>query len=181
MKQGTWLVAGLLLLGSGSVLAEPPDREGPPEGPEAVTEAQEKEVLDFVRTKAPPMFDDLSRLRERRPEAFRHRMREAWRMYQDPDVRERFIRQAQARQKVQRLKEAYRRADDKGKEAVRKDLEAGLSELFDADLGMKELHIKKMQDELAKLKDRIASRRTKKADLVKKRLERMTGDDEDEW
>lgn len=187
MGRLAWLLAGTLIAAPSSARADPPPEPRPAEDEEraeepAPSEAEEREILDFVRGHDEEMAERISRLRRERPEMFRRRLREVSHMYRDPEIRERFVRQHKARREIHRLVQDYRKAQGKDKDAVKAKLHKALSELFDLDAGNKELQIKKMQEQIGKLREKIAQRRAKKDALVRKRLERLTGEEEDsDW
>lgn len=182
MGRLAWLVAGTLAVAPSFAKADPPEEGEERMEEPAPSESEEREVLDFVRGHDEQMAERLTHLRQEKPEMFRRRFREILRMYRDPEIRERFVKQHQTRREIRRLARDYREAKGKDKEAVKAKLEKALSDVFDLDLGNKELQIKKMQEQIAALKEKIAKRRAKKGELVRKRLDRMTGEDEDwDW
>ena len=102
-------------------------------------------------------------------------------MYSQPEVRETWVRQQEAEQKVRSLADNYRKADAKQKEAVRPELEAALLDEFDAKVAEHELRVKKMQEEIGRLKDQIAKRKALKSQVVKKRFAEVVGEDVESW
>lgn len=151
--------------------------EGAGEGPAAEAGADdEAKVLEFLRANRPEMARHLEGAKRERPEEFRKHVGELARMVRNPDMREVFLKTSAAEAKVQKAAEAARRAEGAEKDRLVKDLEAALGEQFDAKLAQQELQVKKMTEEIGKLKARIEARRAKKAQLVKKRLADMTGE-----
>ena len=189
MKSVLWLMACVAGLSASAFGAPPPGPggEGPGPGPEgrfegnAPTEAQQREVLEFIQQHNPEMAAHLNGMREREPDAFRRRIREIYRMYSQPEVRETWVRQQEAEQKVRSLADNYRKADAKQKEAVRPELEAALLDEFDAKVAEHELRVKKMQEEIGRLKDQIAKRKALKSQVVKKRFAEVVGEDVESW
>ena len=152
-------------------------RQGGPGGPGGTVGAEEEgKVLAFLKENAPDMARHLDMARREKPEEYRHHLSELAKMVRNPDMREVFVKNYAAETKVRKLVEAARRAEGAEKDRLSKDLEAALSDQFDAKLAQQELQVKKMQEEIGKLKARIESRRGRKAQLVKKRLAEMTGD-----
>lgn len=148
-----------------------PEGEGRPPSPE-----EEREVLSFIKENNPEMFRHLLEAKERKPEFFRHKLREITRMHRNPEMRQVFVTTMKSEGKVRKLVGAYRRADAKEKEALKGELEQALNEQFDAKLAGHEMHLKKMQEELARQKDRVAKRKALKDKIVKKRLAELSGD-----
>jgi hypothetical protein len=147
---------------------------------EAVGEEEETKVVEFVGEQEPDMRKHLEMLKKANPDEHHRKVREIAQMHRDPEIRERFAARARAQRKVRELTQAYRKAEAKEKPGVKEKLRAALSALFEEDMAQKELHLKKMQAEISKLKERIAKRRSLKDKVVDKRLERMLGE-EDEW
>lgn len=153
--------------------------EGAGEGPGAeagVGAEDEAKVLDFLRENRPEMARHLEGAKRERPDEYRKHVGELSRMVRNPDMREVFLKTSAAEAKVQKAAEAARRADGAEKDRLVKELEAALGEQFDAKLAQQELQVKKMTEEIGKLKARIEARRAKKASMVKKRLADMTGE-----
>ena len=189
MNSGIWLAACIVGF-AGSAFGAPspaPGGEGP--GPEAQqepgdarpTEAEERYVLEFIRQHNPEMADRLAEARERRPAEFRQKMHHIVMMYRHPEVRETWVRQQESEQKVRKLADSYRKADAKQKEALRPGLEQALSDQFDSKVAEHELRVKKMQEEIGRLRDQIAKRKALKSQILKKRLAEITGDDVESW
>lgn len=148
-----------------------PDREGRAPGPE-----EEREILAFIKQHNPEMAGHIHEARERKPELYRHKLKEFARMYRNPEMRQVFVRNMKSEARVRKAVEAYRRADGGEKESLKGELEAALNEQFDAKLAGHEMHLKRMQEEIARQKDRIAKRRSLKDKIVKKRLAEVSGD-----
>lgn len=141
----------------------------------------EHEAVEYLKANAPDLHQRFAKARGHRRAEFRDRIRELAHMRRDPEMRKRALETMKAHIQVQELAEQYRQAEDKKeKEALKKKLEAGLSESFDVQLKNHELRIKKMQEEIGKMQEKISKRRSMKEKLVKKRLDRITGEDEDE-
>lgn len=196
MSKGLWIAAataGLLVGRFG--LADAQDKRPPmprgeegdemrghgPDGP-GPNEGEEREVLDFLRDNNPDMARKLEDLREREPRVFRRKMMEIMPLYQDKDVRDTFVRGWKAEGKVKKLAETYRKADGKEKEPLRKELEDALGDVFDSKLAGHEIKLKRMSEELARQRERIAKRKSMKSQIVKKRLAEISGDVENwDW
>lgn len=175
MRLGS-LLASLALCAFGLGNARAQEGESPEAGERAVTEAEEREVMDEVREHNPEMAKHLLEAKERKPEFFRHKVLEIHRMRRSPEMKQLFQRNMKSEGKVRKLVEAYRRAEGREKDSARAELEAALAEQFDAKLAGHELHLKKMQEELAKQKERVAKRKAMKDQIVKKRLAELSGD-----
>jgi hypothetical protein len=169
-------------LGGAAWAAEPPEPpdEGHEHEEEAVGEQRETEILEFIKTHQPHMHERLSHVKGERPQMYRQRMREISHMYENPEIRDQWVKQSRAQRRVHELTREYRRAKDPEKGSVKEKLRQALAELFDLNLAQKELHLRKMQEQIVQLKDKIAKRKADKDKLLKRRLDRMTGAEEDE-
>lgn len=166
-------------------------RGGGPGGPGATgwgfmgpppTEAQEKDLLEFLKGNEPALHAHLVESKAKLPDSYKRRLAEIWNMYRDPDTRDQFVKSNRAHRAVRDLMDQYKKADAKDKDALKAKLEKAVGELFDANLNEKELQVKKMQIEMSKLNEKIARRRQQKEKYVARHLEMLTGDDEDwQW
>lgn len=179
MVKALALAAAVGLCAAGTARAE--GEAAPPEtGPErpggAVGADEEAKVMTFLRENRPEMARHLEGVKREEPGEYKKHLVELARMVRNPDMREVFLKTSAAEAKVHKAAEAVRRADGNDKDRLSKELEAALGEQFDAKLAQQELQVKKMTEEIGKLKARIEARRAKKAQLVKKRLAEMTGE-----
>ncbi|HBL15931.1 MAG TPA: hypothetical protein DD417_04005 [Elusimicrobia bacterium] len=110
----------------------------------------------------------------------RGRMRE---MAEDPEVRKVMQAREETRMTVKKLMKGYRgEKDAKKKEEIKGELKQALDRAFDADLAAQGLRIKKMEEELGKLKERIGKRKGMKQKIIDKKLGELSGDEEGwEW
>lgn len=181
MVKALALACAVGLVAAGTARAEgkvPPHESGPEKAGKAVGAEEEANVMAFLRENAPEMAHHLEGAKRDNPDEFRKRMSELANMVRNPDMREVFAKNMSADGAVRKAMEGVRKAEGAEKERLSKELEAALGEQFDARLAKQELQVKKMTEELGKLKSRIESRRAKKAELVKRRLAEMTGEGE---
>lgn len=69
-----------------------------------------------------------------------------------------------------------------GAAAKRKDLEKLVAELFDARMKLSEMRLERHKEQAAKLERQISARKAKRDELIKERVEQLSGDqDEMEW
>lgn len=180
MVKALALGMALGLAAAGAARAEgageaPPESAEGPHGPAAGPE-DEARVLAFLKENRPEMARHLDGAKRERPGEYKKHITELARMVRNPDMREVFLKTTAAEAKVHKAAEALRGAEGADKERLSKELEAALGEQFDAKLAQQELQLKKMSEEIGKLKGRIEARRAKKAQMVKKRLADMTGE-----
>jgi len=148
------------------------DRDAPPGGPEG-----EERAVEFARENFPPeMVKEIEQMRQEHPDKFRQRLHGMAPMLRDPEAKAMFVRNAKAEFEVRHLCQAMKKAGPAEKEKLKKELEAALSDEFDAKLAGHELKLKKMQEEIADLKTRIEKRKALKDKIVQKRLGEIMGD-----
>jgi len=152
---------------------------GPEEQAPALTEAQEQELLGFLKENAPKMYEHMNSAKGGNPQMQKQRLAGLWKVYKNPEARENFVKHGKANEAVRELTAQYKKAGEKEKAAVKEKLGKAVGELFDADLGGKELQIKRMQDDIAKFKEKIAKRRQLKDKIVARRVEKLTGEGDD--
>ncbi|MBI3550007.1 MAG: hypothetical protein HY078_13295 [Elusimicrobia bacterium] len=192
MKRLSLLLAAALLAASAPrAHAQEEERPPHPDGrpmpplpplPPLPPGVSEPELIDFVKSNNPEMADHLAAMKQAHPAEFQHKLRDISHMYADKDVREHFVRQTKLQREVRDLAQAYRKAKPEERSAAKDKLTKAVGLLFDADLSQKELQVKKMRSEIAKLEDKVAKRRELKAKIVQKRIDHITGEGDDwEW
>lgn len=149
-------------------------------------EGQKEELekaLAEIKKHNPKMHQKLVQMRKRNPKEFRERVRHMAPMLRDPKQREMFLKNAASEHKTQELIMQYRKSeDDAQKESLKKEMRAALAVQFDARLAKQEMHLKKMEEDIAKLRERITKRRNLKKKIVDRHLNEITGDEESwEW
>lgn len=184
MRRAVWLA-----MLCGALLPAGAWAENPPKGEEQeehrlegiLTPGEQDEMLKFAKENNPDMARHLNALREENPEAFRRKINELAPMYRDPTIRDTFAKHMKTERRVHKAVEAYREAKGADKEAAKKELESALGDQFDSKLAMHEIHIRKMRQEITKLEKKIEKRRGLKGQMVKKKLEQLSGEGDDEW
>jgi len=81
-----------------------------------------------------------------------------WNMYKDPQAREHFVKTTRANHELRELAGQYKAASGKDKDALKEKIVKAVGVVFDLDVSQKELQIKRMQDEIASLKGKVAKR-----------------------
>lgn len=197
MNKARWFLLGLLALswvraqsslgnqGRQDFFPSERQEDGRPPGPDGMpveanlTEAQEKELFDFLKTNSPGDYERISKARERREGWYRHRLWELWSVFKDPDSRARFVKLMKAHAQVRELAQKYRLANEKDKPEIKEKLGLAITEVFDLELARREADIKTMESQVEKLKKMVAKRREQKDQHVARRLDRITGEDDD--
>lgn len=97
----------------------------------------------------------------------------------DPEVRKVIKAQRENKRKLHKLVMRYREEEDSKKKAeLKAELKQGLNTQFDADMAVHEMKLKKMEDEIVKLRERIKKRRGLKKKIVEKKLGELTEEEE---
>lgn len=97
-------------------------------------------------------------------------------MEQDESIEKDAVRGLALEFETKELSIKYGRAADADKKAIKETLRVKLAELFDLKSKAQELRVRHMEDEIAKLKKNLASRKVNKAKIVDQRLEQLTGE-----
>jgi hypothetical protein len=79
------------------------------------------------------------------------------------------------------LSRKYEKAADADKPAIKEDLKAKLSELFDLKTKAQEQRLKHMASDLAKLQKKLEARKLNKTKIVEQRAEQLTGEGGEGW
>jgi hypothetical protein len=142
----------------------------------------EEKVLELIKKHDPAFHGKLLKLRESAPAKYKVAMRMSGRTLmmtkidQDPVLEKNSVRMLALEYETREMALAYEKAKDSEKAKIKADLKKNLSELFDLRLGNQEVHVKRMEKDLDRLKSQIEKRKSSKAKLVEGRLEQMTGE-----
>ena len=154
----------------------------PAEGPST---AAEHEAAEFLRLVAPFRIGELDALRKSNPEEYRQWVANlADRKRQLDDLRRADPTRFQLRldeltleQQSQHLGEQYRKATSpQEKERLKSELATLLDRLFDVRGQTKAAEVRDLETEIDRLKQSLAERQKKKAEMVKIRLEELLGE-----
>lgn len=135
--------------------------------------------LERLKQEDPEEFERLQKLREEDPEQFRAMIRDR--------VKERLggaIREALNRhdERCRELSLQYHMAESEDqKEALRKELAEAVHAAFDARLQDQEKFVEHLAKQLEHLKQRIETRRSKRQEICRRRLEELTEDPALRW
>ena len=180
--------------GVGQVRRPGPDRRGP-RGPEwnRMSEAERKEVTNFMQEHFPRMLVELDQLKESAPQRFERRMeRVAPEMHRlmeakenDPHRATVLIRERQVGLQLQQLARSYHSAsDDEEKTKIRKSVRELASQEFDNRLERRNMEVRQLETKLAELKSRLSEMESVREDMLDRRtrelLERKPKRDGDE-
>lgn len=168
----------------------PPKAPRPPEPPTFVSPEVEREVMDFLQMIAPYRVEDLKALKSANPGEYHRRIVEILGVKRDLDLAKQQdparydlkLNEVKMEQKSHYLSEQYRRAKaDEEKNGIRKELRTLLDQLFDVKEQNREAEVKRLEQELARLKSTMIERKRNKDQIVSIRLEELTGERSLKW
>lgn len=104
-------------------------------------------------------------------------------MKNDPEAQKVMQQMETSQRRLKEVAHAYRRAEDeKKKKELKPDLEKAVEAVFEAKMAGYDLKLKHMREQLAKLEERVAKKRKLKSQIIKKKVDQMTGkEDELDW
>ena len=150
-------------------------------------ELTEKDEQAYLTNVAPELKIALKEIKKYNMEKYAEFLREFhWTsmelsyMYQDEEKEmiEREMQVLEYEILTESLAIKYKKASGSEKETVKKDLKENLSNLFDVKEQRREAEVKMLEEEIKKLKLKIASRKKNKEIIVRRRVEELLGDDE---
>ncbi len=152
----------------------------------------EEEYLEFLKTNFPSEFKEmkaeLEDLKEDNPGAYRRKIQRGYGLMRrlrgmkekDPERFESQIKIIRQERECRKLSKEYREAETaQEKEEIKAELTEILGELFDSRLIEDEARVKALEEEISRLKERAAERKKNKGEVVKRRLEKLTGEADD--
>ncbi|MFH1618892.1 MAG: hypothetical protein ABIG11_03220 [bacterium] len=155
------------------------------EKPESWAE-REKELLDKARKNDPSFAAKLDKFKTEQPVKYRVLSEAVIRALftaarsHDAGREKDAVKSAVLEFDARELAAGYDKASDKEKEKIRKDLELKVSELFDMRIREQDLRIKKMEEDISKLRAAFGKRKTRKAAIVDNRVKELLGEG-DSW
>lgn len=167
---------------------------GPPRPPRVAVTAEDRErAIVWMKENEPTRLDRLSQLKaEKRFEEYDRAMTQtAWEIRDllamqknDPQRFERRMEQRKLDYHASELAEKIRGAgDNQDTSSERQDLEDVLGKLFDLRETDREAELKRLEDELTRLKETMKKRKAGKAKIVEARMKELLGevDDDMKW
>lgn len=97
----------------------------------------------------------------------------------DSEMKEKHEKIRELEQKLREVSKGLRQGSDAEKAAAKVEARKLLGEMFDAKLAMDASMLEKMEKRAAELKAKIAKKKTGREKAIEKRLDRMSGDDDD--
>ncbi|MBU2573939.1 MAG: hypothetical protein KKH28_07690 [Elusimicrobia bacterium] len=142
----------------------------------------EDEVFETIEKHDPKFAEILADLRETAPAEYKMTVNVARKLLNrsakenDEKIEADAVREIALEYETKKLSRKYEKASDADKAAIKTELKAKLSELFDLRLKGHEIRVQRMEKELAKLKKNIKTRKASKDKIVQERLSQMTGE-----
>lgn len=153
-----------------------------PRPPDFFRPEMEQIALKFIETHHPSRADELKRIKLNQPERYIKMITDIFRraeqikifQKEDPERYELEIRQVSLDEKTFTIARAYQNAkDEKEKQSLRQQLESAVSEHFDIREQIKESELKRMENDLQRLKERLNQRKANKSEIVKQRINQL--------
>lgn len=158
----------------------PPRMRPGPFGP--LTEEETEKVLAFMAEHLPELHERLQTLKEENPARFRAYMRrlrfEVRRLERlrrhDPEAFKGALAEKRLHLEVWHLVVRYRRAEDEPRrEAIRDELEDVLERLFEAETVAREGEVRRLEERLKHVRERLKKRTANRDRIIEERLERL--------
>jgi hypothetical protein len=164
-----------------------------------LTEEQQAEVIDFLRSVHPEALVKINRLRakgdadqkEEGPSQYDFELFRVWHekvaglhklKSKDPDTYARKLRFMVLERQCDNLAKRYKKAAEDEKNGIRSALSEKVSELFDLREAGRQEEVKKMEKELEELREKLAERQRNKGLIVERRVsELLVGSDALKW
>lgn len=135
--------------------------------------------MDEFKKENPEDFDRLQKLRTEDPEKFREELRRRMKERMERGMQHRASRHDAA---CEELRRAYREAEtDEQKAEIKVKLEGAVQEAFDARLADQKEMVERLEKQLEKLKEQIATREANRAEICARRVGELTDDPELRW
>ncbi|MFH1421654.1 MAG: hypothetical protein ABIH42_02930 [Planctomycetota bacterium] len=163
-----------------------------PPGLEPIPAKEKEKIETFIKDFEPRLFARLSRLRDENPGLYFKLLKEAQQKMRNmnnlkeknPEKYKEILHMKELEREIFKLVEKYRSSseDDKNKEEILVNLKNHLSELFNIRQQEHEREIKRLEKELAKLKDIYNKHEENRDAIVEKRLKQIIGEDNEfDW
>jgi hypothetical protein len=155
---------------------------GPGRGP--ASKADIARAKEWAKANDPALFEEVTRLESERPEEatrrwtrLAHEVRDLnWMKDHDPERYDSRLKIRKLEGKSEDLADRARRSEGQEKEEAKRELKEVLGQLFDLREADKQWELKRLEDELSRLKESFDKRRAAKDKIVERRLEEMTGE-----
>ncbi len=152
----------------GEAWQEPASR---PHGPLSLTDAQEKEVLAYLKQRRTEEYERLIKIKDEAPRLYRGALIGAWRTMQLPaDIQKYAETQQSARLKAWRLSRDLAKAADDQKAGIRKELMEVLGTEFDAEQQMREYRLGQLEEEIKRLRNQAKERAERRTKIIEENL-----------
>lgn len=174
------------------IVPEHIERPQPPDAPQFAQERPEppsdEQIFDFLEKFDPSRLQKLIHLEDADPEAFHKVLEETRREFgrlmelkkRDPERFEQIINERRLEQETGKLSQHYRAAkSSEEKEKIKKEISERLEKLFDLRELQRAADIKRMEEELAKLKEKAKTRKDNRAKIIERHQKDLLGEEDD--
>lgn len=153
-------------------------------GPQGMDEGffPEEKVLAVIKKHDPAFAGKVAELRDAAPARYKMLVQMAGKMFagarmeENESLEKDAVRGLALEFESKELSFRYNKASDAEKREIKAKLGKVLAELFDLRNKGQELRVKRMEEDLGRLKKKLESRKANKAKIVEERLQQMTGE-----
>jgi len=147
---------------------------------------KEEAVVTFIKEVNPFLAKRLERVRSINFEEYRRILEDVSRRYREikeleisqPDLAKKAVEELKLEGQTEELVEQYRQtSDNQGKEKLRTEIKNLLTQTFDNKTALDEAHATIIENEVQKLRARIAQKKQNKDKIIEKRLSDLTAEE----
>lgn len=177
-----------------SVFAQPRNNQRRSPNPQfetnELTGNKEQEVLDYISKTYPNKYENLMKLKSRRPQLYKQTLFRAYKEMEfsrrlkeeNPEQYENLKLERELESQSQDLAIQYNDAEtDEERKAIEEKLESVLIQAFEVKQANREYEIQKLEDRLNDLIEKNEERKSNKSKIIQKRLNQLLGVDELKW
>jgi hypothetical protein len=163
--------------------ASPPFIEGKPRPPKS-----DQELIEFLEKFDPERLEWMKHLKEMEPDTYFRVLEETKREMmklkelreRDPERFEQIMIERRMETEIKELSSQYRKSQDsEEKEGLKKQIKAKLEKLFDLREKQREAEIKRIEQELTKLKEKMKIRKANRDKIIERRQKELLGEEDD--
>jgi len=156
------------------VWAQPPEVE------------KEEAVVTFIKEVNPSLAKHLERVRSVNFEEYRRMLEDVSRRYREikeleirqPDLAKKAVEELKLEGQITELAEQYRQtSDNQGKEKLRVEIKNLLMQTFDNKIALQEAHAAFIENEVQRLRARIAQKKQNKDKIIEKKISDLTAEE----
>lgn len=155
-----------------------------------LTGNKEQEVLDYISKIYPHKYENLMKLRGKRPQLYKQTLLRAYKEMEfsqrlkkeNPEQYENLKLERELESQSQELAMQYKNVEtDEERKSIKKKLESVLIQAFEVKQANREYEIQKLEERLNDLIEKNEERKSNKTQIIQKRLDQLLGLDNLNW